>query len=282
MAEEVGTPAGASAGGRDLARPVPFLRAARGVFDLALEGMVWSRRSFFMAALLGLPLAFGLLYRASLAAKLPAKVTGFDLYGVVVALYYIRNVLPLAALFYATALIADEVEGKTITYLLTRPIQRAAILTGKFGAYLATTLSLTLPALVVTFFLLVTARGTTGVSAAVPDLFRDMGVVALTLTSYGAFFTLLGVLLKRPTIPGLLFLFAWELVANLPGYMPRFTITAYLRSLVTHRPADEGLAEIFGQTLPAMLCLGTLSALIVACLGASIWIFSTRQYVLDQ
>ena len=52
-------------------------------------------------------------------------------------------------------------------------------------------------------------------------------------------------------IPGLLFLFVWELLANLPGYLPRFTITAWLRSLIRHRPADEGLAEMFGQVLPA-------------------------------
>ena len=43
-------------------------------------------------------------------------------------------------------------------------------------------------------------------------------------------------------IPGLLFLFVWELIANLPGYLPRFTLTAWLRSLLHHRPAEEGLS----------------------------------------
>jgi ABC-type transport system involved in multi-copper enzyme maturation permease subunit len=244
--------------------------------------MVWSRRSLMMAVLLGLPVAFGILYRAVLMAKLPAKLTGPDLYGTIVAVYYIRNVLPLAALFYATSLIADEVEGKTRTYLLTRPIRRGAILAGKFAAYLATTLSLTLPALVVTFFLLTTARGWSGVGGAVPDLFRDMGVVVLALLAYGALFTLLGVLLKRPMIPGLLFVFVWELVANLPGYMPRLTVTAYLRSLVHHRPPVEGLAELFGEVLPAALCLEVLAAMIAVFLGTAAWIFSRREYVMEQ
>jgi hypothetical protein len=40
---------------RDQSRPVPFFRAARAVFDLSLEGMVWSRRSLLMILLLGLP-----------------------------------------------------------------------------------------------------------------------------------------------------------------------------------------------------------------------------------
>jgi ABC-type transport system involved in multi-copper enzyme maturation permease subunit len=267
---------------RDDSRPLPFLRAARGVFDLTLEGMVWSGRSLMMALLLGLPVLFALLYRAVLVARVPPQVTGFDLYGVIIAIFYVRNVLPLAALFYASALVADEVEGKTLTYLFTRPIRRSSILAGKFAAYLATTFALTLPATVVTFFLLVTARGFSGVGGAVPDLFRDLGVIAFALVVYGAFFALIGVLVRRPVIPGLLFLFGWELVANLPGYMPRFTITAYLRSLVRHRPPEEGLSQLFGQVLPLGLSLGTLAAMTVVFLGLALWIFSSREYVMEQ
>jgi ABC-type transport system involved in multi-copper enzyme maturation permease subunit len=267
---------------RDTSRPVPFAHASRAVFDLALEGMVWSRRSLLMAVLLGLPIVFAVVYRVVLAAHIPPRVTPVDLYGAVVVFYYLRNVLPLAALFYASALIADEVEGKTLTYLLTRPVRREAILAGKFAAYVATTLSLALPAVVVTFFILLTSRGRVGLGAAVPDLLRDLGVLALALLAYGALFTLLGVLLKRPVIPGLLFLFVWELIANLPGYLPRFTLTAYLRSLVRHRPAEEGISEIFGQVLPAALCLEVLAGAIIVCLAAAAWIFSTREYVMDQ
>jgi len=281
-APRAASPAPVSAPGRDLTRPVPFLRAARAVFDLALEGMVWSRRSLLMAFLLGLPVVLAALFRAVLVARIPPRLSGFDLYGIVIAFYYVRNVLPLAALFYATALIADEVDGRTITYLLTRPIGRGSILAGKFAAYLATTVSLTLPAAVATFFLLATARGWAGIGGLVPDLFRDMAVLALTLLAYGAFFTLMGVLMRRPVIPGLLFLFVWELVANAPGYLPRLTITAYLRSLIHHRPPDEGLAEIFGQVLPAALCLEALGGMIVVFLAAAAWIFSAREYVLDQ
>jgi ABC-type transport system involved in multi-copper enzyme maturation permease subunit len=243
--------------------------------------MVWTRRSLLMALLLGLPVVLGVIFRLS-SVRLPPRISSFDFYGVVVAFYYVRNVLPLVALFYATALIADEVEGKTITYLLTRPVPRPAILAGKFAAYLATTVSMALPAVVVTFFLLSTVRGWSGLGARVPDLFRDMGVVVLTLVVYGAFFTLLGVLLRRPTIPGLLFLFVWELLANAPGYLPRFTITAYLRSLIRHRPPDEGMAEIFGQVLPTALCLEAVGGMIVVFLAVAAWIFTTREYVLDQ
>ena len=93
--------------GRDTSRPLPLWTAARGVFDLALQGMVWSRRSFLMALLLVLPVVFGVLYRVMLVTRVPPQLSPFDLYAAVAAVYYVRNLLPLAALFYATALIAE-------------------------------------------------------------------------------------------------------------------------------------------------------------------------------
>jgi ABC-2 type transport system permease protein len=135
---------------------------------------------------------------------------------------------------------------------------------------------------VVTFFLLAPARGWSGVGAAVPDLLRDLGVVALALLAYGALLTLLGVLLRRPVIPGLLFLFGWELLANLPGYLPRLTLTAWLRSLIHHRPAQEGLSELFAQVQPAGLSLVVLFTATAVFLAAATFVFSEREYVLDQ
>ena len=278
------TPAAAApeaAAGRDVTRPLPLARAARAVFDLSLEAMVWSRRSLVMAALLGLPIVLAIVYRV-LLGRLPARVASFDFYGNIVAYYYLRFALPVTALFYATALIADEVDGKTLTYLITRPVRRSAILIGKFVAYVATTLTLSLPAIVVSFFLLATANGWSGIGSRVGDLFRDLGVMALALVSYGALFTLVGVLLRRPVIPGLLFIFVWELVANLPGYMPRFTLTAWLQSLIRHRPPQEGVSAIFGQVLPAALSLQVLTLVTVLFLAASLWIFSRREYVIEQ
>ena len=268
---------------RDASRPLPFLPAARAVFDLSFEGMIWSRRSLLMGLLVGLPVVLAVVYRVILAADIPNRaLPPLDLYAILVAVYWIRNVLPLMALFHATALVADEVEGRTLTYLLTRPLTRPSIFAGKFAANLATSLGIALPSAVLTFFLFVTARGWSGVGASVPDLFRDLGVMALTLLSYGALFAFFGVLLRRPVIPGLLFLFGWELLANLPGYLPRLTLNSYLRSLIHHRPAQEGLAGLFNQVQPVGLSLAVVCVTTALFLGAAAWLFSEREYVLDQ
>ncbi len=268
---------------RDTSRPLPFAQGTRAVLDLSLEARVWSRRTLLMGILVALPALVAVAYRVVLATQPAAHMPPpDDIYAVIVAVYWIRNVLPLAALFFATALVADEVEGRTLTYLLTRPLTRAEVLAGKFAAYLATTLALALPSVVLTYFVLLTARGWSAIGPSVGDLFRDVGVAGLALVAYGALFALLGVLLKRPVIPGLLFLYGWELMANLPGYLPRFTLTAWLRSLIRHRPAEEGLAGLFQQVLPVEQALAVLVIVSAAFLAAAVWIFSTREYVLEQ
>lgn len=267
---------------RDTSRPVPLGRGARAVFGLALDTSLLSRRSLVIGVLVGLPVLFALAYRLALASRLPAEITGFDLYSRIVLLYWVRNVLPLAALFFGTSLVADEVEGKTITFLLSRPAARASILLGKFAAYTVTGLALVLPALLLSFTLLLSVQGLGSLRAHVPDLFRDMGVAALTLVVYGALFTLFGVLMRRPLVPGLLFLFAWELLANLPGYLPRFTVTAWLRSLLPYQTPSEGFSELFGQALPPGLSLVVLTGITLAALAAAFGIFARREYVLEQ
>ncbi len=267
---------------RDETRPVPFLPAARAAFSLSLDSGLLSRRSLVMALLVGLPVVFAVVYRVALHSRLPPELTGFDFYSRIVLFYWVRNVLPLCALFYGSALIADEVEGKTITFLLARPAPRAALLAGKFAGYLVTGLAIALPALLLTFALLCSVQGYESLRAHLPDLFRDAGVAALTLVAYGALFTLFGVLLRRPLILGLLFLFGWELLANLPGYLPRLTLSAWLRSLVPYNPPAEGLGEMFAQMLPVLTSLIVLGCVSAAALAAALWIFSRREYVLDQ
>lgn len=267
---------------RDETRPVPFLPAARAAFSLSLDSGLLSRRSLVMAVLVGLPLLFAILYRVALHTRLPPELTGFDFYSRIVLFYWVRNVLPLCALFYGSALIADEVEGKTITFLLARPAPRPALLAGKFAGYLVTSLALVLPAVLLTFTLLLSAQGYASLRAHVPDLLRDLAVAALTLVAYGAVFTLVGVWLRRPLILGLFFLFGWELLANLPGYLPRFTLTAWLRSLVPYNPPAEGLGDMFAQMLPVTTSLIVVSGVSAAAFGAALWIFARREYVLDQ
>ena len=155
---------------------------------------------------------------------------------------FLRFIVPVLGVFYGTALMADEVEDKTITYLFTRPIPRGAVLVGKYLAYLACTSLVVLPSVMLVYFLLVPFSEIPATFGSAAD---RPGLLALGLAVYGAVFAFVGAFFKRPLVIGLVFAFGWEQVAMvLPGYLKRFTIAYYLQALVPHAMPSDGVVSI--------------------------------------
>jgi ABC-2 type transport system permease protein len=262
------------------------------IFDLSLGQMLWSRRSVFLALLLGGPvfLAIALRIVATLYASgfqiNGARAAGATIFGMMIWLLYIRFIVPVLGVFYGTALIADEVEDKTITYLFTRPIPRSAVLLGKYLAYLACTVLLVLPSVVFVFFLVVPIGGSS-IGAAFPSLLTDMGMLAVGLAAYGALFALVGTRLKRPLVLGLVFAFGWEpAVLLFPGYLKRLTVAYYLQALVTHEmPQDSAvsmLLQVFHEVPSVFVSLLCLAGIIAVTLWSAGRAVENREYVLEQ
>jgi ABC-2 type transport system permease protein len=182
--------------------------------------------------------------------------------------------------------VADEIEDKTITYLFTRPIRRSAVLAGKYLAYLACTVLLILPS-VVLVYLLITPLGGGHIGQTFPALVKDLGMLALGLVAYGALFALVGARLKRPLVSGLIFVLGWEpAILVFPGYLKRATVAYYLQALVPHAmPEDSNLALLFSfvRDVPAAsLSLATLLGMAAICLWLAGRAIERREYVLEQ
>jgi len=272
------------------ARP-GFLFAAMRVFELSIGEMLWSRRTVFMGLLCGVPVIIALVLRglrelgASPINVNNVAVNGPVIFGIIVWLLFIRFIVPILGVFYGTALIADEVEDKTITYLFTRPIPRSAILLGKYFAYLVCTIFVVLPSLMLVWLLIVPMGGSLG--ASFPDLLKDLGLLAVGLAAYGALFALAGSMLKRPLLIGLIYVLGWEpVIMVVPGYLKRLTVAFYLQGFVPHAmPSDSPLSliqELFRET-PGV---GESVIWLVIIVGLSLWLggraVSKREYVLEQ
>lgn len=270
-----------------------LLPSALRIFDLSLGQMLWSRRSLFLALLLGGPLLLAALVRfAAVAdpAALPRingqRIGGLALFGMMMWLLYIRFIVPVLGVFYGTALIADEVDDRTITYLFARPIPRAAVLLGKYFAYLACTSLLVLPSLVLLYFL-VAPIGGGGIGVGVPALMADLATLVVGLAAYGALFAWVGARLKRPLVVGLVFTFGWEPgVLLFPGYLKRLTVAYYLQALVPHSmPSDSAapvIRQMFQQTPSIAVSLAALGAITVLTLWLAAQAVENREYVLEQ
>jgi ABC-2 type transport system permease protein len=274
-------------------RPATLASALR-IFDLSLGQMLWSRRSVFLAILVGGPVLLATAIRlATILDHLfvhpgnNSQIGGVTLFGMMIWLLYVHVIVPVLGVFYGTALIADEVDDKTITYLFTRPIPRSAVLIGKYLSYLACTILLVLPSAVVVYFLIVPINGGS-VGRSFPLLVADLGVLAAGLIAYGSVFALVGARLKRPLVIGLLFAFGWEPgVLLVPGYLKRATVAYYLQALVPHKmPVDTAsigiLTQMFDRFPSITASLAWLAAMTVLALWWASRTVEMREYVLEQ
>lgn len=276
-----------SPGSAGQAPPGVIAGAAR-VFDLSLGRMLWSRRTVFMVLVVGLPVLIAIVVRLLATFEVSAVRTsagGSTAFGLMMWGFFVRFAIPVLAVFYGTALIADEVEDRTITYLLIRPIPRASVLLGKFLAYLVCTAAAVLPAVVLIWLLIAPIQD--GLAVSFPALVADLGILLAGLIAYGAIFALGGATLKRPILSGLIFIFGWEnLALAMPGALKQFTVAHYLQGLVPHAaPADSSTAVLQAMfTHPSGLAESLIGLLVIA--GLALWLAARavgrREYVLDH
>jgi ABC-2 type transport system permease protein len=271
-------------------RAPSFMSSAVRVFELSLGEMLWSRRTIFMALIMAAPVILAVVSRivqemgvAPLRVN-GVRVGGAGIFGMMIWVLFIRFTIPMLGVFYGTSLIADEVDDKTLTYLFTRPVQRGAVLLGKYLAYLVCTVLVVLPSIMVVYFLIVPI-------AEIPGSFRllltDLGIMALGLAAYGALFALVGTVLKRPLVVGLVFAFGWEQLAMLmPGYLRRFTLAYYLQGLVPHAMPSDGVASLIQAVFTDSPTVATCLFWIAVITGVSLFLgqraIERREYVLEQ
>ena len=273
------------------AGPTAAITSALRILDLSLGQMLWSRRSVFLGLLTGGPVVLALAIRVLTVLPLTAdirvngvQVGGVTLFGATISFLYLRFIVPVLGVFYGTALIADEVEDKTITYLFTRPVPRSAVLVGKYLAYLVCTTLLALPSAMLVYFFVVPINGGR-IGDAFPSLVVALGVIVVGLAAYGSAFALVGARLQRPLVVGLVFAFGWEPVVQLfPGYVKRLTIGYYLQGLVPTLPREStlnGLIGLFAEIPTLAASAGSLALLTIGCLWLAGKVVETREYVLD-
>jgi ABC-type transport system involved in multi-copper enzyme maturation permease subunit len=147
---------------------------------------------------------------------------------------FVGFLLPIWSLSFATEAIAGEREGRSLTWLLTRPLPRSSIYLAKFAAVLPWSLALNL-----------------GGFALLCVLARRPGLLALRMywpailggtLAFCALFHLIGACFRRAAVVALVYsLFLETLVGSMPGYMKRLSIAFYTRCLMFDAAQGYGL-----------------------------------------
>jgi ABC-type transport system involved in multi-copper enzyme maturation permease subunit len=260
-------------------------RSVRSVFSFYLFIVRRARRTKLFALVSFLPALAALVIRVNAWLSPGAAVDGPAVFSNIILTFNLQFLILVLALFYGTSILAEELEGKTLTYLTIRPVPKAAIILGKYAAYVSFLIVMVAAGVTLAFVILFADR--LGDAQAWLVLARSAAVLALGLLTYTAFFTLAGVLLKKSILFGLMFSFGWEnIVPYFPGATQRFAIMHYLKSLLP--PISTGGEGNFAflmfklePSTPAAAIV-TLAVVTAAALGLACWAFARKEYLFEE
>ncbi len=259
-----------------------FLRTFGRIFSTFFAFGRRSRRFKLYVALSQIPVVIALFIQVNQAFQGRAAGSALSIFSKVIMSFDLQFLVMLLVLFYGTSICLEEVEGRTLMYLTTRPVPKPAIILGKYAAYTVFLVIMVNVGIVLSFLVLNLRMA--GDLSLYPILFRYSGVLTLAILVYTAFFTLLGTLAKRALILGLMFSFGWESVVQyFPGMTQRFTIAHYLKSLLPAQP-QSGMSFLTFRLEPTapVLSVVTLLLLTAVFLGLACLVFSLKDYILSQ
>ncbi|MEJ2420180.1 MAG: ABC transporter permease [Acidobacteriota bacterium] len=215
--------------------------AVKALFGFTVRQVLFSVKGLVFLLLALIPWAIALLLQALISKGVSVEMGGFTLYNMLVVLYYLAFLIPLASLFFGVASIADEVEGGTIGYLFGRPVPRSLLYLVKLAATTAI-LGLGICLSMFVSFLLTRASASGGLGRGLGMLGMDLVTAVLGVAVYTALFSFIGLAFKKPLFWGFLVAFGWEnLVAWLPGFLKRFTVLFHLHTLCPQPTNPTGL-----------------------------------------
>jgi ABC-type transport system involved in multi-copper enzyme maturation permease subunit len=255
---------------------IAFVRTTTLIARAHLARLLTSKRALFCLLLSLFPAAVALAIASAARRPGPSAVAAHMGW-----MLELQTIMPLVALIAGSAVVAEEIEDRTITYLFTRPIPRAALL---FGRYLSTIVFLLSVFALATFLLLAAASRATGDRGGpiVPAISEPLyAAVLIGVIVYAALFAALGAFFKHPMVVGLGYAFAIEgFLANLPGKNQALTIQYHLRSLIAERGSDA-FTRIVGFRTTAFesgaRALVVLALVLALALLLGAWRISRRQ-----
>ncbi len=176
------------------------------------------------------------------------------------------TVLPIATLILATTAIGNEIEDRTMIYLVLKPIRRLRIILEKYLAVVLTgTLVLGAGSLVAAA--LVLGGDTTGHPRSIIAL---LVATLVGVAGYGGLFMAVSLLIPRALLVGIMYTVIWEsLFARfIPGI--RLVSVRHYTQSVYYRIADTREVDVRQafQLVPALL---VIAALVVLVLGLATW-----------
>lgn len=181
--------------------------------------------------------------------------------------------LPVISMIYGSSIIRDEIDDRSITHIITSPLDRAL---SYVGYYLALVICLNLMLVGITTSGFLSFFGPLGVDSASIDIYSSfVGLVFIGSLAYSTLFMLVSLLTSKSIYFGLFYAFIWEgFVGSLPGRIQKVAINHYLKSIGSNWVEYISLNNASGLSFSFYLLIGlTLVLLILGC-----WLFRRKEF----
>lgn len=226
------------------------------LFTLFLNRLLWTKKTIF----------FSILVAGCTLISLGWSNSGYaprDFFQQVMAPIFLAGLGVFIPMYFGTRAFGEEIESKTISYLLTRPRHRLEYIWQKYLASATASFLMLAPAATISAAILGSKDSHTW--SYLPAL---LWTLALACLAYSAVFLFAGIVFKRPIVFGLMVTFGWEnFVSYVPGNFKQLTLMSYIRGFLFR--AYE-ITKMFDQTItedPPSAALSFLVIGIIILLG---------------
>lgn len=255
------------------------------VYNAAVKELVRRKRLVFLGMAVVFPLVLTIIWRIY-GTK---EISPTQFFANIGGLVYLKALVYLVSLFFGVPTIHDEVEGRTITYLFTRPLARGAVYAGRLLAVQSIS-ALVLVASLAVCFLLMVLGNTQAINLEFIEVYTNYFlVILLAVFCYTAIFAFMGTVFKKPLIWGILYIFAWESTVSVaPTRLQMWTLEWHLRNLIVSRQdVQASLADFVKNllaveySLPLWVSLLILLGVVTLFTFLGGMVFGRKEYVIN-
>ncbi len=207
-----------------------------------------------------LPALFGVIYQVGTIDDSPSQFISEIMLDVMLG-----TLLPIATLILATTAFGDEIDDRTLVYLVLKPISRLRIVSEKYLAVAETTILSLWFGLILTW--IIAASGDLAGTADV--LLAALVTILVGVAAYGAVFIAVSLIIPRALVVGILYVLIWESLLSrvIPGVWV-LSIRHYVQSIYVRMVTETSLsldnAVQLYSALPALLALITAALLLAS------------------
>jgi ABC-2 type transport system permease protein len=183
--------------------------------------------------------------------------------------------MPIVAMIYGASIIRDEIEDKSITQILTSPLDRAF---AYLGYYISLAISLSIVMVIIATVGFLSFFGQLGIDGEALGIYASMcGLLIIGSLVYSSLFLFISLPLKRPLYFGLFYAFIWEgFIGSLGGKIQEVAIKHYIRSIGSEWLSHGGITSYSASEIgySASVLVGTC----VAFLLLGILVFKVKEF----